>query len=253
MKKNIIFFTLISLLAPALFLMSCSDDDCPTCPDDGGAPLFTVTVVDTLGNPVEGIRIGSMNHFYNTPLLDKVLDPQVSTEIVFSLPHESYVTLIMYDYFWNPVKVLLDEEQILAGTVSVGWDGTDILNRPIKCGYYYAYLWVQDFDEHDSITIDTSAMIMEVGNSPVQTVIGYTDRNGVFSTDDTLYFPGLLGNPPTVQSRNASGNLLDSLFHYSDTVTITLSTIDDGYILIDTALVVGPNEFKLVWSPEWAE
>ncbi|MFZ5981150.1 MAG: hypothetical protein ACOYVF_11015 [Candidatus Zixiibacteriota bacterium] len=235
--------------------MSCSDDDCPTCPDNSNIPLFTVTVVDTLGNPVEGIRIGSMNHFYNTPLVDKalVLDPQVSTEIVFSLAHESYVTLIIYDYYWNPVKVLLDEEQFVAGTISVGWDGTDILNRPIKSGYYYAYLWTQFYDEPDSILIDTSAMVMEVGNSPVQTVIGYTDRNGIFSTDDTLYFPCLLGSPPAVQARNESGILLDSLFHYSDTVTITLSTLEDGYILIDTTLVVGSNEFELVWSPEWAE
>jgi len=100
-------------------------------------------VVDTLGNPVEGIRIGSMNHFYNTPIIDKSLEPQVSTEIEFSLPEDSYVTLIIYDYYWNQVKILFDSAQFPATTVSVGWDSTDILNNPIKYGYYYAYLWTQ--------------------------------------------------------------------------------------------------------------
>jgi hypothetical protein len=237
------------LVLLAFIIGSCSDDDeCPTCPEETGN-LFTVKVVDTLGNPVEGLRIGSMNHYYYTPMTEKSMKPQVSTEIVFSLQEESFVTLIMYDYFWNPVKTLLDSEQFVATTVGVGWDGTDFLNQPIKRGYYYAWLWIQWLDEPDSIFIDTLALVMEVGQSSVQTLIGYTDRNGVFTTNDTLYFPCLLGNPPSVQVRNESGNLLDSLFHYSDTVTITLSTLQDGFILIDTPLVVGQNEFELVWDP----
>jgi len=104
------------LLLLFLFILSCSDDDCLNCPECEDCPdnsaLFTVTVVDTLGNPV-------------------------------SLPEDSYVTLIIYDYYWNQVKILFDSAQFPATTVSVGWDSTDILNNPIKYGYYYAYLWTQ--------------------------------------------------------------------------------------------------------------
>jgi len=104
--------------------------------------------------------------------------------------------------------------------------------------------------EPDSIFVDTNAMVMEVGNSAVQTIIGYTDWNGIFTTDDTLYFPGLLGNPPMVRTLDEFGDPLDSLFHYNDTITITLSTLQDGYLLIDTQLVAGPNNFQLIWNPD---
>jgi|GEM_PF-3396850 len=247
-KTKLTQLAFISFLLLALMIGSCSDDDCPNCPEQTGN-LFTVTVVDTLGNPVEGIRIGSMNHSYNTPLTEKSMKPQVSTDIVFSLQEDSYVTLVVYDYYWNPVKILADSEFYQATTVSIPWDGTDFLNRPIKHGYYYAYLWSKYVAEPYSILEDTTVLVMEVGLSPVQTIIGYTDRNGVFTTDDTLYFPGLLGNPPVYQARDQNGYLLDSLFHYSDTVTITLSTLQEGYILFDKPLVVGPNNFELVWDP----
>ncbi|MBN1211505.1 MAG: hypothetical protein JXA92_02925 [candidate division Zixibacteria bacterium] len=248
MKSNFQILAFSVLLLFALMVGSCSDDDCPTCPEETGN-LFTVTVVDTLGNPVEGIRIGSMNHYYYTPMTEKSMKPQVSTEIVFSLPEDSYVTLIMYDYYWNPVKILLDSEYFQATTVGVGWDGTDFLNQPIKYGYYYAWLKTRWVAEPDSIFIDTLALVMEVGLSSVQTLIGYTDRNGVFTTDDTLYFPCLLGNPPEVQAKDELSYPLDSLFHYSDTVTITLSTLQEGYILFVKQLIVGPNNFELVWDP----
>ena len=169
MNKRLIFIALLTLVGLSVFFMSCSDDDdCPTCPEDTGN-LFTVKV-DTLGNPVEGIRIGSMNHYYYTPMTVKSMKPQVSTEIVFSLTEDSYVTLIMYDYYWNPVKILIDSEFFMATSVSVPWDGTDFLNQPIKRGYYYAWLKTQWAAEPDSIFIDTLAMVMEVGQSSVQTV-----------------------------------------------------------------------------------
>lgn len=246
-KLNLSLF-LLTVMGLSVFFMSCSDDDCPTCPQETG-DLFTVTVVDTLGNPVEGIKVGSINHYYYTPLTTKSIKPQVSTEIVFSLKEDSYVTLLIYDYYWNPVKMLLDSVAFGASTISVGWDGTNFLNQPIKRGYYYAWLKTRWVAEPDSIFIDTNALVMEVGFSPVQTLIGYTDRNGIFTTDDTLYFPCLLGKPPEVQKLNEYGMPLDSLFHYRDTVTITLSHPGNPstFILIDTPLVVGPNKFELTW------
>ena len=248
-KRDFQKLALSVLIVLALIIGACSDnEDCPTCPEETGN-LFTVTVVDTLGNPAEGIRIGSMNHYYYTPLTEKALGPLVSTDIVFSLPEDSYVTLIMYDYYWNPVKILLDSIFFTATTVGVGWDGTDILNQPIKRGYYYAWLKAQWAAEPDSIFIDTLALVMEVGQSSVQTLIGYTDRNGIFTTDDTLYFPCLLGDPPEVQAKNALGYPLDSLFNYSDTVTITLSTLQEGFIYYKKPLVIGPNNFELTWDP----
>jgi hypothetical protein len=67
-----------------------------------------------------------------------------TTVIVFSLPTETRVSLIVYDILGDRVKTLLDETKA-PGVYSVIWDGTDDNGTPQSSGtYFYRLSSAQD-------------------------------------------------------------------------------------------------------------
>ncbi len=231
------------ILALWSYLASC--DDTPTKPEPDRA-LFTATVVDTAGTPAPGLRVGSINH---SDYLEKLLPaPQAapSTEINFSLPEATYVTLRILDYYGSLVRQLLDSEWVEAGVRTEAWNGTDDNLNPVVAGFYRYHLTTS------TGLSDEKWLVLEYAPDPKQTIIGETDDKGVFRSDDTLLFPCLLGNPPAIVITDEFGNVVDTaLDYYHDTVTITLSDASqpERFLHYRRALRVGANSFELVWNP----
>ncbi len=230
----------------AIYFISCSDNGPGP---DGSGPLFEAKVVDTAGTPVAGLRIGSINHFdyLEKPAQGPVACP--TTGISFALPSSGYVTLTIFDYYSNLVETLLDSALLEAGEHLVTWDASGAISGFYR---YSMSAW-----NNDTLTLFSEKwMLLEFGPDAVKTLIGTTDSNGVFVTDDTLLFPCLLGAPPTITRTHESGHIIDTIYDfYEDTVTITLSdsTEPEKFMYFERALKVSQNKFELMWDTTQAQ
>ena len=259
MHKRSISMSLISMCILAVTLISCSDDDCLTCPDDGNAPLFTVAVVDTLGNPVEGLRVGRFNHTYHTQTIEKMKAPPLSSLrwLVVS-PFKGYLIFRIYDYGDNLFVNVVEPWSVdYHTTCQISWWPSDSLGQDLRDGFYYGYFKFTSVAEPVSVVEIIAPDVLEPNPDPVISTnfLGFTGPDGVFTTDDTLYFPYLLGNKPTVYVKDEAGMPLDTLIYYTDTVTIVLSDTANpsAFLYSDRLLTAGENHFEVVWDPKLAE
>jgi len=67
-----------------------------------------------------------------------------STEIEYSLPFDSFVTITIYDLMGSKVKILLNNFQT-TGNYSINWDGTNNIEKPLAGGIYFYNLQAEDF------------------------------------------------------------------------------------------------------------
>ena len=65
-----------------------------------------------------------------------------STDIRFTLPLASAVSLRIYDDAGRVVRVLLDEPAMAAGEHALTWDGFDAGGAPVRSGIYFYELEV---------------------------------------------------------------------------------------------------------------
>jgi hypothetical protein len=240
--KRIIFLCFLSTL---LLLLTCGKSTEPN-----QMPLFSVVVIDTTGAAVPDLNVGSINHSDYLYHVGKLGPPPMAcptTTISFSLPVTGHYSLEILNYYGD--KITAFEDSAEAGYVEIEWDASGLIS-----GFYRYRLstW-----SNDTLTFsDEKWMILELGPDALQTLIGTTDSNGVFASDDTLLFPCLLGAPPPIVRRDESGQVIDTVYDfYEDTVTITLSdpAEPDKFIYFIRGLRVGPNSFKLVWDPTQAQ
>jgi len=237
---------LCSLLA-AIYLISCVDIGFGP---GNSEPLFEAEVVDTEGSPVPGLRVGSINHSDYLDYPEKGSPGPVacpSTTIAFELPVHGLVTLEILNYYGERIRLLVDSQSMDIGPYSPHWDARDDNGLLVISGFYRYHLLVWN---NDTLSwSDEKWALVEYAPDPAQTLIGITDSNGVFTTDDTLLFPCLLGAPPSLYIR-VEDTLVEVADFYKDTVTITLSDTaqPDKFMYFERALKVGPNYFKLIWD-----
>ncbi len=227
----------ILLTIAALTMAACGEK---TTNSNYTPPLMTVTVLDSMGVPVPGLSVGSINHsdYITRPLPPPTALP--ATEINFSLPEATVITLAVYNYYNELIKTLVDNQEYPAGSHSFPWDTSDLPG-----GYYCYRLTTPD-------TSMTHWVVLDRGWDPGSTILGETNAEGKFPTSDTLLFPCLLGDPPTVDIRDDVGNLLGTTNDfYSDTVTFHLSdpAAPGVFYFYDRALQTAPNEITLIWEP----
>ncbi len=210
--------------------------DSPGFPD----ALVKIQVVDTSGNPVPGIRVGSINHHYIDPFKSQV-DPDTIVYIHFQVWSEiTFVYLEIVDYYDRHVVTLVNEEEVEGGDHHVSWNGKDKDGNPVLSGYYM-YRMIERY------RVEEEWLVYERGENPNQTLIGETNSFGIYATVDTLVFPGLLGSPPDVME--VSGNPL-GYFRYTDTVTFTLSDpeVPGVYMYFVRQLDAAVNNFEFEWN-----
>ena len=66
------------------------------------------------------------------------------TTISYDLPHESYVTLMIYDITGRLVKTLVNDRQS-AGYYTLQWDATNAKGQPVSAGVYFYQIRAVDF------------------------------------------------------------------------------------------------------------
>lgn len=83
-------------------------------------------------------EIKNFNLYNNYP---NPFNPQ--TNIRFEIPYNAYTEVAVYDLRGRKVKTLLSKN-LISGTHTVFWNGTNSLNRPVASGLYFCYLRVDD-------------------------------------------------------------------------------------------------------------
>lgn len=251
--KRLLILALGALIA---LTIACGDSDNPTKPIDGDndpdtSPLFSVTVVDTDGNPVPDIRVGTFNRSPYDPW------PQPWAALVAPLqflphvwridyPAAGRVVVTVEDYYRRLIDTIFDDS-VEAGSDWLSW--TPIGTDTIVPGGYYHMMVDKPISATERATQDI-VVVFDWQFNPIFTVHGVTDSTGTFTTNDTLLFPALLGNPPPyLPDPDLAGDTI--LPFYSDSLVIHLSDPDDLYDLLyfPVKLSSGPNAFQLVWNP----
>ncbi|MFZ5981151.1 MAG: hypothetical protein ACOYVF_11020 [Candidatus Zixiibacteriota bacterium] len=260
MYKRFILLSLLLMCPLAVTLISCSDEDCPTCPDNENTTptaLFTVTVVDTLGNPVEGLRVGRINHTSHVPIAkNSLMSPRIMIWHL-GVPFRGYMTMYIHDYNYQIMHVISDSSYFSEVQVYPLWYAEDSTGAEVRDGFYYCYMRMTSWTDPDLVFEGTYPAVLEPDPDPnlPANILGETDVKGVFTTNDTLFFPYLLGNLPTVRVNDGTGRLLDTLIYYSDSITVTLSDAahPTTFIRSSQKLVLAPNHYLLIWDPSLAE
>ena len=81
------------------------------------------------------------NLFYPNNAVDKIFKAKPNpfrdqTNIKYSIPRESRVTVLITDSFGNDVSILVDETK-KSGNYSVVWDGKNKSGKVVPAGLYY--------------------------------------------------------------------------------------------------------------------
>jgi len=128
--------------------------------EDGEVRLLTLTGMTYDSTDIEGqdcvriIKKGGISATMlsgtteNSPILGKnypnPFNPE--TDIFFSLPERTQVSLIIYNILGEKVKTLADGEMD-AGTHSIHWNGRDEAGNSVASGVYFYRLKAEDFDQ----------------------------------------------------------------------------------------------------------
>jgi len=242
---------------PLILIMVASLSSCdkkPSGQDDTATHLLNLSVVDTAGKPVQGLRVGSINYSpYITYAKPNHADPE--TQLEYSLSSPALIELNILNYYKQVIRHLFREVKP-AGTFRVYWDALDDEGVQVRSGYYYYSMTAKDTTGAVELITMEKPMLFELGKSPSSTLIGTTDKDGIYFTDDTLILPCLLGNPPEIIITDGAGSVIDTVKDfYADSVIITLSDLatPGKFMYFDKALKREPNEFQLIWDPSKAE
>ncbi len=266
--ERIKFF--IGLMSAALAIFGCSEET--SGPEKKTGFSFTVTVVDSNGGPLPGLRVGRMNFIdgctiftsppsipaqqapYDT-LLQNYPNPFCGvTSIRFGVARESHVILELVDRHSERVRLLVNGLMQL-GVYEMRWDQLDSTGQRALDGIYTYRLTMRDPATSEAVYVDSLSCMVYCGNNEETWDIGRTGADGIYATDDLDYFPGLIYHhpqpciDPEMQHSGWSS--------FTDEVRIILRTDPPsqppGWIYVmrrDVRLIDGCNSFAFEWEPD---
>ncbi|MDP8220842.1 MAG: FlgD immunoglobulin-like domain containing protein [Candidatus Stygibacter frigidus] len=237
MKKLFIIFVL------ALLLLSCSDDE-----SSENGELFSLKVVDIVGNSVQGliVRINNVNNAFSN--VQTGGRPQ--TVISFSVSEMSRIELEIFNLQNELVRTLTDDN-LEAGEHQIVWNGVNNDAEPPNIGgtnIFRYEMTATDTASGEVLYNESKYMCMELLVFPDLSIVGSTDDEGAFHLNNKLAFPHLfnLGEQP-IYDEDANYN---GTFTLSDSINIKLTNPDTDQYMIFTVLMdhSDHHHYNLVWD-----
>jgi hypothetical protein len=267
------------VLALLLFTAAVGCDE-STAPEESF--ILTVTVTDTLEQPLEGMAVWRQSHLEGT-----IPDPPSATpQRAAQAPAEPLLPDSLVTIYPNPFNGLCFIEYWTADARQVFLEVKDWRGRHVKTvfdgvvtneinyaewtqrnesfvrmptGVYTVCLTLTDtLDTHlFSYSAEMKCTAYEDFLKTMYTFemsLGETDENGSFSTRELDFFPSLQGHEQQAGC-DESGDY-NGVFSFSDRVTIFVSTVPEPgaqwlyYMSRDIDLVDGPNSMEFVFVPE---
>ena len=213
--------------------------------DDGSCmhTSFNILVVDTLGNPVPDLEISVWNKLwfpYN--------QTRAITSIQYSITQDAIVSMKVYDLNDSLVRVLVDSNQT-AGFRSVQWDARDNDGNPAHIGGSNVFRCTFTAQSNNFYFEDSCFMWLVMPYPHDDNVIGITDIDGKYVTNNKLIFPHLFDIPTMDRMGETQLDYLGEIT-INDTVIITLKDYD-GRVCQYAKLMDGEynNTYELLWLP----
>ena len=245
MKTKIILFAFIILFS------SCKDDSISVQRDNGFS--VKISVKDTGGNPVAGLRISAWNHLSIPPsnlTLSKKFykNPLKSTcTIEFAIPIVSEAELSVFEVDGKLIETLW-HQQFEAGLYQCNWS----INKQLPTRVYKYRLTAKDTNG-TYIFKDSCYAVLWQPDADIS-ILGWTSNDGTFNTTDKLLFANTLQLPQFIFTE-VFGPDSAGTFTIRDTVTIVLTdTVTHKSISsINVVKKDVENKIDLLWNPSLAK
>jgi hypothetical protein len=243
MKNYTILFVLIILFS------SCKDDSISVQRDNGFS--VKISVKDTVGNPVAGLRISAWNHL-SLPIIrfpkSGTLEPQKSTcTIDFAIPISSEAELSVFEADGKFIETLW-HQQFEAGLYQCNWS----TNKQLPTRVYKYRLTAKD-TSGAYIFKDSSYAVLWQPDADIS-ILGWTSNDGAFNTTDKLLFPNTLQLPQLIFTE-VFGPDSAGTFTIRDTVTIVLTDTSTHKSISFNHVIKNDieNKIDLLWNPNLAK
>lgn len=239
-----------------LTLGGCSDDD-PAGPEEF---QVSITVRDTLGDPVEGLELtmtpdsplymdGKMRDVPGDSLGFTLSGPTPNpffpvTTIHFAAAQACWAELVIEDVAHGPVRNLIAQE-IPAGVHAVMWNGLDDTEQTVPSGVYYSRLVMSDGEGGEVLFEGWQPMLLAHWGqgSPVLAV---TDADGDLVLTDRRLFPYLYDVEP-FPAVDEMGEQI-GLIELTPTMRFYLTDNVGGHMMRFDGDVTGRASFTFTWE-----
>ena len=236
--KTKISVSLILILILSVISCTQSDDE-----NNDNPFSFKITVKDTLENPIEGFEVFLQNKI--SLFSEERIDTRSLTIIVYKLSQECNVKLEIFDLNNTLVNTLINEERS-AGTYFYGYSADNYdSGEPIQggCIILKCNIIATDIETQEVLYDETKFMC----RYNLMDIIGSTDSNGIFYTNNNLFFPHLY-DLPEMEYIDELGEILGT-FILKDTIEITIyDPVTETYQTFDRVVEEENNNFDLVWD-----
>ena len=237
-------FTLFALLTA---LNSCNDSTTDNTKKSSNDFLFKVTVKNSTGALVQGLRVSA----YNDPTtigFPKKQNPKninSASSLNFALSKSCVVTLSILELDGKIVQQPMKNSLLNAGMYSVT---ISIINKSAGARVYKALLTAMNDTTHIEFFRD-SIYIALWQFDPLYSILGYTSNTGIFETGDSLSFPNVLTLPPITHTTEKDPTPVGVFTFPSDVVITLYDSTTQKYQAFVRKVNKGKNEFELVWNP----
>lgn len=241
------------LLFAFLFLsLSCHKDDV-TGPSGGNNFSVKISVKNSGGDAVAGLRISCWNKLNPPVLLQQNNPPETplstlaATIIGYDMPFEGIVTLQVLDMNDHILQTPVEKHIAPAGSYQVVFSIN--LQTPTRVLKYR--FTAMDSSGTDTLYRGTRYAVLQQPD-PSISILGWSSSEGTFQTSDSLLFPNTLTLPSL--SLTADDPTVVGTFAITDSVVITLTdTSSNKHQTFYAAVRKGAaNEIQLVWNPALA-
>jgi flagellar hook assembly protein FlgD len=206
---------------------------------------FTLTVVDALGGPVEGVDLIILP---DTPYYmdGKITAPadRAAVRIPFETAQLCDASLSIEDLAGDSVFHFM-EEDVQVGAHSWMWNGRDDAGLDVHSGVYHVRLVLYETDSQNVLYDAREPMLLAKMDFDDDNM-GTTDRNGQIIIEDQRLFPHEM-NAESQEARNESGEILGPI-EFAGNMRFYLAKPGEGSMM-RVRQVGGLRELQLVWDP----
>jgi len=249
LSNRITGLSLLSFLLLFLIIFNSCDDT--LSPEDRNDFSFMITVRDSIGNPIEGMRVAAWNYLKlsNGRILGKngniKSNFSATTSIRIGVSSNSIVSLIVYDLENQIISKIVNEEKLIAGLYEWQWQVT--VPDPIK---FYKCNYIARDTLNNELLFADSIYITLYQPDYQASYIGWTSSVGVFKTSKKILFPNLTEQFKSVVYTGRIDPIPLGYATFLDSIRIILvDTIASKWQNIAGSIHNGRNEFEVVWNP----
>ena len=226
----------------------------PGCDDGGTGPsngtfALEIEVVDSSGDPVEGLDVvvWNMSSSLRAALQESGMPRRARTTIEFQLPSLSVCDLTVFDLDGNVVQRIHEARPLAPGRHQV----SAIVGTALEAGVeILRYELVARAPSDGQVRFRESKYMTVVHLDRTRLLVGRTDADGRWSTQNRTFVPGLY-DLPEMPIIDIDGDIRGT-FSLGDSVVVRVYDDTGAWMRHEAAVRDRVNAMRMTWDPEQA-